>query len=220
MNSHEVFIHIHQGCFAGTGAIVRLPQCQCSKPDGYGKISQCITTTKHTKAKTVCIFLGIYCISPKSCDTFAFMIGWVIALWTADFLILVYLCTMATTPCGNQVEFWELMMTSSNGNIFRVAGEFPTQRLVTWSFDGFFDLRLNKGLGKQSGGWWLETPSHPLWRHCNVKIWMHALIWLQFPDITVHRGTQHLIRREGFKWVFQLKSAYLKLFNIIIRSSE
>ena len=30
MNSHEVFIHIHQGCFAGTGAIVRLPQCQWS----------------------------------------------------------------------------------------------------------------------------------------------------------------------------------------------
>ena len=61
MNSHEVFIHIHQGCFASTGAIVRLPQCQWSKPDGYGKISQCITTTKHSKAKTVCIFLGIYC---------------------------------------------------------------------------------------------------------------------------------------------------------------
>ena len=61
MNSHEVFIHIHLGCFAGTGAIVRLPQCQWSKPDGYGKISQCITTTKHSKAKTVCIFLGIYC---------------------------------------------------------------------------------------------------------------------------------------------------------------
>ena len=62
MNSHEVFIHIHQGCFAGTGAIVRLPQCQWSKPDGYGKISQCITTTKHSKAKTVCTFLGIYCM--------------------------------------------------------------------------------------------------------------------------------------------------------------
>ena len=62
-NSHEVFIHIHQGCFAGTGAIVRLPQCQWSKPDGYGKISQCITTTKHSKAKTVCIFLGMYCSS-------------------------------------------------------------------------------------------------------------------------------------------------------------
>ena len=65
-DSHEVFIHIHQGCFAGTGAIVRLPQCQWSKPDGYGKISQCITTTKHSKAKTVCIFLGIYCNSLRS----------------------------------------------------------------------------------------------------------------------------------------------------------
>ena len=63
MNSYEVFIHIHQGCFAGTWAIVRLPQCQWSKPDGYGKIGQCITTTKHSKAETVCIFLGIYCIT-------------------------------------------------------------------------------------------------------------------------------------------------------------
>ena len=53
INSHEVFIHIHQGCFAGSGAIVRLSQCQWSKPDGYGKISQCITTTKHSKAKTI-----------------------------------------------------------------------------------------------------------------------------------------------------------------------
>ena len=68
MNSHEVFIHIHQGCFAGTGAIVRLPQCQSSKPDGYGKINQCITTTKHSKAKTVCIFLGIYCRRCKHDD--------------------------------------------------------------------------------------------------------------------------------------------------------
>ena len=33
---------------------------QWSKPGGYGKISQCITTTKHSKAKTMCIFLGIY----------------------------------------------------------------------------------------------------------------------------------------------------------------
>ena len=65
MNSHDVFIHIHQGCFAGTGAIVRLPQRQWSKRGGYGKISQCITTTRHSKAKTVCIFLGIYCITPS-----------------------------------------------------------------------------------------------------------------------------------------------------------
>ena len=59
------------------------------------------------------------------------------------------------------------MMTSSNGNIFRVTGplcgeftgpgEFPTQRPVTRSFDVFFDLRLNKRLSKQPWGWWFET---------------------------------------------------------------
>ena len=56
-----------------------------------------------------------------------------------------------------QYEF--IMMTSSNGNIFRVTGplcgeftgpgEFPTQRPVTRSFDVYFDLRLNKRLNKQ-----------------------------------------------------------------------
>ena len=69
------------------------------------------------------------------------------------------------------------MMTSSNGNIFRVTGhlcgkspvtgEFPAQRPVTRSFDVFSDLRLNKRLSKQSWGWWFETPPRPLWRHCN-----------------------------------------------------
>ena len=67
------------------------------------------------------------------------------------------------------------MMTSSNGNIFRVTcplcgtGEFPPQRPMRRSFDGFFDLRLNKRLSKQSWGWWFETPSWWLWRHCNVS---------------------------------------------------
>ena len=50
-----------------------------------------------------------------------------------------------------------------------VSGEFPTQRPVTRSFDVFFDLRLIKRLSKNSRGWWFETLSHPLWRHCNEK---------------------------------------------------
>ena len=47
-----------------------------------------------------------------------------------------------------------------------VTGEFPSQRPVTRSFDVFFDLHLNKRLSKQSWGWWFETTSRPLWRHC------------------------------------------------------
>ena len=63
-------------------------------------------------------------------------------------------------------------MTSSNGNISAllaictgnspVTGEFPTQRPVTRSFDA-----PDKRLSKQSWGWWFETPSCPLWHHCN-----------------------------------------------------
>ena len=75
--------------------------------------------------------------------------------------------------------FWKdgYMMTSSNGNIFRVTGhlcgeftgpgEFPAQRPVMRSFDVFFDLRLNKRLSKQSWGWRFEMLSRPLWRHRN-----------------------------------------------------
>ena len=39
-----------------------------------------------------------------------------------------------------------------------------TSDAVLWYF---FDLRLNKPLSKQSWGWWFETPSRPLWRHCD-----------------------------------------------------
>ena len=48
-----------------------------------------------------------------------------------------------------------------------VPDKFHAQRPVTWSFDVFFDLRLNKRLSKQSWGWWFETLSSSLWRHCN-----------------------------------------------------
>ena len=35
---------------------------------------------------------------------------------------------------------------------------------------------LNKRLSKQSWGWWLETPSSPLWRHCNVMLWSNVYL--------------------------------------------
>ena len=69
------------------------------------------------------------------------------------------------------------MITSSNGNIYRVTGhlrgeftgpgEFLAQRPVTRRFDVFFDLSLNEWLNKRSRFWWFETQLRPLWRHCN-----------------------------------------------------
>ena len=53
------------------------------------------------------------------------------------------------------------------------SGEFPAQRPVTRSFDVFF-LCLNKRLRKQSWGWWFETLSRLLWRHCNISLDIRA----------------------------------------------
>ena len=69
------------------------------------------------------------------------------------------------------------MVTSSNGNIFRllafcvgnssVTGEFPAKRPMTQSLHIFCDLRLIYRLSKQSWGWWSETLLRSLWRLSN-----------------------------------------------------
>ena len=84
--------------------------------------------------------------------------------------------------------FLKFMMTSSNENSTRitdplscVCGEFTDldhQRIPLtnwWSANsphrhdkGPVMRPVNKRLSKQSWGWIFETPSHPLWRHCNV----------------------------------------------------
>ena len=115
------------------------------------------------------------------------------------------------------------MMTSSNGNIFRVTGhlcgeftgpgDFPAQRPVTRRFDVFFDLRLNKRLSKQWWGWWFETLSRPLWRHRNV--WFYCCCYLSktkwLPrEVTAMSGSKgtHSTYTSSFLW-FAVVSALL-----------
>ena len=67
----------------------------------------------------------------------------------------------------HQMEILSALLVICAGNS-PVPGELPAQRPVTLSFDVFFDLCPNKQLSKQWRGWWFETPSCLLWRHCNV----------------------------------------------------
>ena len=70
------------------------------------------------------------------------------------------------------------MMTSSNGNIFRLTGplcrEFTGHRCIplTKASDTelwcLFDLRLNKRSSRQLRRRWFEMPLRSLWRHCIV----------------------------------------------------
>ena len=73
-----------------------------------------------------------------------------------------------TTPWWrHQIETFSALLAIYAENS-PVTGKFPSQKPVTRSFDIFIDLRLNKPLSKQSWGWWFETLSRPLWRHCYV----------------------------------------------------
>ena len=100
----------------------------------------------------------------------------IVKYFTVNFKVLLFVLVILNTFLSSLV--FGIMMTSSNGNISAllvlwagnspVTGEFPSQRPVTRNFDVFFDPRLNKRLSKQSRGWWLETPSCSLWRHCDV----------------------------------------------------
>ena len=118
-------------------------------------------------------------------------------------------------------ETSESMMTSSNGNIFRVTGplcgeftgpgEFPTQRPVTRSFDVFFDLRLNKRLSIQPWGWWFETLSWSLWRHRNA--WKSKYPYNFYTEVRIVTVTLHsfvhithaiTLGCLGDKWLFTI----------------
>ena len=81
--------------------------------------------------------------------------------WSWDMVCLSWWC--------HQMEIFSVLLALCAGNSL-VTDEFPSQRPVTWSFDVFFDLCLNKRLSKQLRHRWLEMPSCSLWHHCNVLV--------------------------------------------------
>ena len=119
----------------------------------------------------------------------------------------------------HQMETSSALLPICAGNS-PVTGEFPSQRPVTQSLDIFFDLRLNKRsskqsrrrtlmfslnkhLSKQSCGWWSETPSRSLRRHCTVTKTSHENTFMDkylHPCFTVgcnHSSVTWLQRRCG-----------------------
>ena len=84
----------------------------------------------------------------------------------------------------HQMETFSALLAICAGNSL-VTGDFPAQRPLTRSSDVFFYLRLTKWLSKQSWGWWFETPSRPLWRHCNV-MWPLLLTWISYTNIRIN----------------------------------
>ena len=88
-------------------------------------------------------------------------------------LSVIHQLTIVATTCPDpwwrhQMETFSALLAICAGNS-PISGEFPAQRPVTRSVDIIFDVRLNKQLSKQLWGWWFETQSGSLWRHCNAR---------------------------------------------------
>ena len=106
-------------------------------------------------------------------------------------LCILYINTIcnterATTPTRVMKTPSNSMMTSSNGNLFRVTdhlcGEYTGHQWIPhtkasdaelWCF--LWSASEYKRLSKQRWGWWFETPPRPLWRHCNGFAAIHTL---------------------------------------------
>ena len=88
-----------------------------------------------------------------------------------DFVIIILMIHFFVPVAWwrHQMETFSALLAICAGNS-PFTDELPTQRPLTRSFGVTFHLRLNKRLSKQSWGWWFETPSGLLWRHCNELI--------------------------------------------------
>ena len=108
---------------------------------------------------------------------------------------------------SNCPETFSTLLVLCEGNP-PVTGGFPSQRPVTRSFDVFFDLRLNKRLGKQSRRRWFKTPSGSLWRHCNVlDLWLNMFLLMR--DVT--DVTSSLISQDCVLYIGSEISRHLKV---------
>ena len=109
---------------------------------------------------------GDVTISMKDEDLLNVMLGKLNAQQVCD-PFTIHCGAVITSWWHHQMETISALLGFCAGNSL-VTGEFPSQRPVTWSFDVFFDLHLNKRFTKQSWGWWFEMPLRLLRRRCNV----------------------------------------------------
>ena len=88
-------------------------------------------------------------------------------LWTSFLVAICY-----TSWWRHRMETFSALLAICIRNSL-VTGEFPTQRPVTWSFDVFFGVRLNKRLSKQ---WWDAGDLRRHRAHYYVTV-MSTLCW-------------------------------------------
>ena len=124
------------------------------------------------------------------------------------------------------------MMTSSNGNIFRVTGplcgEFIGHRWIPHHKGQWRGALMFSLICARTNGWentrdekWFERPSHSLWRHCNVPGQITRCIWLQYLRYPMERGVCDTITVKSHeRHVVLNHQSFNRLFNSVCRSTS
>ena len=99
--------------------------------------------------------------SHVQCYVWQFRLAWSGCPWITSCIIAWW---------RHQMETFSVLLDLCVGTS-PVTGEFPAKRPMTQSSDVFSDLRLEKWLNEEPWGWWFETPSRSLWRHCNGVVY-------------------------------------------------
>ena len=154
---------------SSNGSIFRVTAPFCGKFTGHQWIP-------HTKASDAELWCFLWSAPEQTTEkTIARLLTWdAISLTMTSAYSKYDTCPSNDWCCWlswrrHRMETFSALLAICAGNL-PVPGEFLAQRPVAWSYDVFFDLRLNKRLSKQSRGWWFETLPRPLWRHSNVAI--------------------------------------------------
>ena len=118
-------------------------------PRDVGDIGPYLTETKHSKVRT-----------DDNVHEFTLSTHCMITHAHGKDKEMGYLAATSTWWC-HQMETFSVLLVFCEGKP-TITGGLPSQSPVTWSFDVFFDLRLNKRLSKQSSTLRFETPSRSL----------------------------------------------------------
>ena len=107
----------------------------------------------------------------------------------------------------DQMETFSALLALCEGNPL-VTGGFPSQRPVTWNFDIFFDLCLNKRLSKQSWGWWFWDAITLIMTSLQW-VWNVAKVFLM-PDITsaMTRTSCYILRTDFSENVMEMRKIF------------
>ena len=129
-----------------------------------------------------------------------------------------------------RVKKHECMMTSSNGNIFRVTGhlcgEFTGHQWIPRTKASDAELWYFLWSTPESG-WWFETPSRPFWRYCNgigkskgIKSQQNAKTICTIIGFSCMHFNHYFSLSRFFRlWVFSTKKTF-ELWRILWRMGK